>query len=286
MNANASAKQCNPQLSLAAFPGVSYTAAMSLMQTPIVEDWLGRIGTNEVQIVPQLCREQLTDEIVNDLTSRFPETQFRLHANVRVLEKHLLRADISAVRYHANYFKELARLSRLLKAPAYTAHAGRREFCSFEELIANTRSLSDLFGCPVAVEGHYPTPRDPHAYHVDSWESYRAVFASGVPYVLDLSHLNIVAHYERKFEAGLVSEMLACDRCLEVHLSDNDGRADQHAVLEIEPTWWPNLRHVNRKAVVFSEGNQLKKLRNSSELHPSQLSARSVGQRRNYVPAI
>ncbi len=264
MSEPASFEHFSPQLSLAAFPGVSYAKASALMQEPVAEPWLGRIGTREVQIVPQLCREQLTDEIVGELASTFPESQFRLHANVRVGERHLLRADISAARCHNDYFRELARVSKLLQAPAYTAHAGRREFSTFDEMIANALKLSDLFGCAVGVEGHYPTPHEPNAYHVDSWETYRALLESGVPYALDLSHLNIVAHYERKFEANLVGDMLACERCLEVHLSDNNGRADQHAVLETEPTWWSLLRHVHRGAVVFSEGNQLKQLRNTS----------------------
>lgn len=250
-----------PQLSLAAFPGVRYQAAMDLMSEPVHERQLGQLGTAHVQIVPQLCRERLTDGIVEAMLARFAGTQFRLHANVRVSEKHLLRADLSTAHFYADYFRELARLSRLMGAPSYTAHAGRREYGSFVDVLDNSRRLADVFGCPVGIEGHYPTPREPNANHVDSWQGYRDVFESDAPYVLDMSHLNIVATFERRQESTMVAEMLACERCIEVHLSANDGRGDQHDVLDCEPWWWSQLRHIHRDAVVFSEGNQLRKSR-------------------------
>lgn len=65
----------------------------------------------------------------------------------------------------------------------------------------------------------------------------------------------------------LVRSMLASPRCLEVHLSANDGRADQHQVLEsLDGVWWaPLLQHIHQDCVVFSEGNRL---RDSSAASP------------------
>jgi hypothetical protein len=53
----------------------------------------------------------------------------------------------------------------------------------------------------------------------------------------------------------LVGELLAGDQCLEVHLSHNDGRGDQHRICDADPWWFPLLGHINPSAVVFSEGN-------------------------------
>ena len=43
-----------------------------------------------------------------------------------------------------------------------------------------------------------------------------------------------------------------------MHLSANDGSADQHHALDVEaaPWWWPLLAYVHADAVIFSEGRQ------------------------------
>jgi hypothetical protein len=55
---------------------------------------------------------------------------------------------------------------------------------------------------------------------------------------------------------------------LEVHLSANDGRADQHQVLEsLDGVWWaPLLQHIHQDCVVFSEGNRLRESSAASPL--------------------
>lgn len=171
---------------------------------------------------------------------------------MQVLDKRRI-ADLSGFNRHADWFARAARVSQHLRAPAYTAHAGRRAESSLPEMLDNARRCADLFGCPVGVEGHYPSRGD--TWLVSNWQEYRAMFESGVPYALDLSHLNIVAHHTGCLERGLVAEMLACERCLEVHVSANDGTGDQHAVCDTPPWWLTLLRHAHRDAVVFSEGN-------------------------------
>ena len=244
-------------LSFAAFPGCKYDQAIQMgLLIPLSEPALGRLSVEHVQWVPQTCREQLTVEKAVDMARQFPSTRFRLHANVRVMKNHLLRADLSGYSVFPDYFSEMARVSRAINAPAYSAHAGLRAMATFDEVLAAARRAADQFGCPVAVEGHYPTPREVNKYNVSTWDEYRALFESGVGYALDLSHLNILSHYSRHRNETLVAEMLACERCIEVHVSDNDGRGDQHQVLRSEPWWWPLQSHFNPNAIVFSEGNQ------------------------------
>jgi hypothetical protein len=81
---------------------------------------------------------------------------------------------------------------------------------------------------------------------------------SGAHYALDLSHLHIVATASGYVEWGLLQELLASPKCLEVHLSGNDGSADQHHALDVAsvPWWWVLLADVNPNAVLFSEGRQ------------------------------
>ena len=249
----------NANVSLAAFPGARYDEALHrALVLPVSEPALGKLSTRHVQLVPQTCREQLTRELAQEIARRFPDTQFRLHANVRVLEKHRLNADLSAFSENTDYFAELAAISRALDANGYSAHAGSREAGSFDDVLNAARRASDAFGCAVAVEGHYPTPREGNRWNVSSWAEYRSLFDSGVPYALDLSHLNIVGHHSRMYETNLVREMLACERCIEIHLSDNDGRGDQHQMLNIGPWWWALRAYFNTAAIVFSEGNQRK----------------------------
>jgi hypothetical protein len=242
----------NVQLSLACWPGLPWRAAVDRLLAPLPEEpCFGQLRRDHVQLVPQL-HGILTEALADDLRRGFPDTRFRLHANVRVLPEQRFY-DLSSLPEHLAWFRQAGRVSQRLDAPAYSAHAGRRDLCRFDELLDHAARCADLFGCPVAIEGHYPT-RD-NRWHLSSWAEYRALFESGVPYALDLSHLNIVAAHERRQELELVSEMLACERCLEIHVSDNDGTSDQHDVCADSPWWLHLLEHAHPGAVVFSEGN-------------------------------
>lgn len=247
-------------ISLAAFPGLRHEeAAMRAIPAceagELVEPCFGPLSASHVQLVPQ-CMGHLTEDLALSLKTAFEGTRMRLHANVRVLARHRF-VDLSNMDDHLDWFMQAARVSRLLGAPAYSAHSGRRDSCSIDQMLANARRCADMFGCPVGVEGQYPDRND--SLLVSSWDEYRQVFDSGVPYVVDLSHLKIVAHRRRERQDTLVQEMLACERCIEVHVSDNDGTGDWHQVCA-EPTWWtPLLAHINPLAVVFSEGNHLRK---------------------------
>lgn len=252
-------------LSLAAFPGMRHIEAAMIgineaRHARMSEPALGAVCTEHVQIVPQ-CLGKFGEEECDTLKTAFPGSQFRLHGNVRILDRHRL-ADLSNVDANLDWFDRAALLSRRLNAPAYSAHAGRRENATLQDVLENARRLQDKFCCPVAVEGNYPTPTD--QLLISSWEEYRILFESGVPYALDLSHLNILA---TKHPACLsfVREMIACERAIEIHVSDNDGRADSHEIC-VHPRWWHELLpHANRNAVTFTEGNHRRARRNRAE---------------------
>ena len=244
------------QISLAAWPGLRHVSAVNKAYEAsasgsLVEPLLGEIYTEHIQLVPQNMG-WLDTSLVEYLKDAFPKTQFRLHANVSVMPKSVF-ADLSGLHLYPEWFKTAASISKQLNAPAYSAHSGSREQCSMSEMLDNARNLADLFGCPVAVEGQYPVRGD--TFLVSTWSEYRELFESGVPYALDLSHLNILANRSGVYEVSLVQEMLSCERCIEVHVSDNDGTGDQHQVCN-ELTWWYSLLpYTHADAVIFSEGN-------------------------------
>ena len=247
----------NTNLSLAAFPCLTHEAAIKVaMAYAHREPLLGHLHTDHLQLVPQ-NRGQLTPEFAQSIAAAHPNTQFRLHANTHVTERRVF-ADLSGWTVYREFFSAAATVSKALKALAYSAHAGARAQATCIEVLDYARRASDLFGCPVAVEGHYPTPKENGKWLFSTWEEYRMLFDSGVPYALDLSHLNIVAHQSGTNEMQLVNEMLACERCIEVHLSDNDGNGDHHRVSgSAKPWWWSLTDSIHESAVVFTEGNHL-----------------------------
>lgn len=238
-------------VSLACWPGLRHEVAAEQLRMPVIEPLFGPLSVDHAQLVPQ-CMGCLTEERADALRAAYPGTRFRLHANVQVLPNRWI-ADLSGFELHAGWFAQAARISLRLRAPAYTAHAGRRSEAGIAAMLDHARRCADLFGCPVGVEGHYPTAGN--AWLVSSWAEYQAVFESGVPYALDLSHLHILATGTGRQETTLVTEMLACERCIEVHVSDNDGRGDWHQVCTEPPWWHPLLALTHTNAVVFSEGN-------------------------------
>lgn len=247
--------------SLASFPRRGYIEAMRLAASgQFIEPLLPDVQINHVQLCPQNLG-QIDDEVISELHNTYPETRFRLHANARVMSSRLI-SDLSNFDRDARYWSELAKTSIKLKAPAYSAHAGRRVDGSIDDAINNARRAEQIFDCPVALEGHYPERGDPYLF--STWAEYRYLFESGIAYALDLSHLNIVSRNGRHYERELVREMLSSDRCIEVHLSGNDGRRDIHTPLVTEPVWWSDLDYIQANAVVFTEGQFRLKNDNSS----------------------
>lgn len=244
-------------LSLASFPLTRFVPALMLGMNGVSEPLLGNLVLDHVQLCPQNLGV-LTEEAADELMAMSPETRFRLHANVRVLRP-MVFCDASNFEQHPEWFGKAASISKRLNAPAYTIHAGDRKNCSMETMLDNVKRVQDLFQCPVGVEGLYPS-KTGDAYLVSTWAEYRQVLESGVNFALDLSHLNIVGHKLGYFDHDLVREMLASPQCIEIHISDNDGNGDQHQTLSSKPFWFDYLDLANPNSVIFSEGNQLRKL--------------------------
>ena len=239
----------------ACFPGRPVREAIESILQGAHEPLIGRLSHAHIQLCPQ-NGGQLDEAACERLRADYPATQFRLHANARVLGRHV-RYDASTFGDDTKgYFFALADRSKRLGAAAYTLHAGFRRNCTLLQMIDNIKRIQDIFGeVRVGVEGLYPNERMPQL--MDDWNSYHAVLDAGIPLAIDLSHMAIVERAEASCDTRLLSELLASKQTLEVHLSDNDGRHDRHDILSKAPWWWPFLTHIHDNAVVFSEGNQL-----------------------------
>ena len=238
-------------VSLGAYGRVPHRVAIAdALADPPRDALLGHISSNRMQICPQNTGA-LDLEWCQRLRALYPDIEWRLHANVRTRDQHSF-IDLANWPEQTSYFVELAQLSQALAAPAYSAHAGKRSCATVEQVIDYSRTLTDLFGMPVAIEGHYPMPDNRWLF--SSWEEYRQLLESDAYYALDLSHLHILASRTRNIDTGLVIEMLACERCIEVHVSHNDGQRDQHLPLVHVPWWLPVLEYADTPGVIFSEG--------------------------------
>lgn len=240
-------------VSLAAFPGKSFHEAMALAASGVSEPLVGPLQIAETQLCPQ-NRGIVSLDYAEALKNTYPDTRFRLHANVRVLPDRWV-LDLADFDRQPEYWRALSRVNAILSAPVYTAHAGKRSSTTLHKVLENAQRCADLFGVPVGIEGHYPTRSN--AYLISTWEEYAQLLSSAAHFAVDLSHLAILAHLTGRREDGLVKEMLSSDRCLEVHLSANDGMHDEHKTLSGDwPWWWSMLVNINRTATVFSEGVQ------------------------------
>ena len=245
-------------LSLGAYGRLTHQQAiqLALSSTPR-EPLLGYLSTKRLQICPQNLG-QFTSELALQLKTELAHIEFRCHANVHIERQHKI-VDIADWPKEQAWFKQMAHLSHVLDAPVYTAHAGKRGTCSVAEVLQFTQEIEDLFGIPVGVEGHYPTPNGKQHWLISTWVEYQQLLESGVNYALDLSHLNILAVQTNHVEWSLVHELLSSPHCLEIHLSDNHGYGDQHLPLsnpDALPWWWSLLSSANPNATIFSEGRQ------------------------------
>lgn len=240
----------------ACFPGLSVHDAIAAIQAGASEPLIGTLSSEHVQLCPQ-SGGHLDERTCEDLRHAHPQTRFRLHANARVLSRHV-RYDASNFNADTRfYYEALADRSRRLGASGYSIHAGYRRNCDLATMLDNMRRIQDIFGdIPVAVEGLYPHDRLPQL--MDSWDEYFTALHAGIPLAVDLSHLKIVERAQASADTRLLIELLRAPTTMEVHLSDNDGRSDRHDVLAREPFWWACRHHINPDAVIFSEGNQIR----------------------------
>lgn len=249
-------KQVCPASSM--FPGSSVLSAACRIALARPEAY-GAVSLDHMQLCPQ--HHGVIDESVCDaLNEALPATRFRLHANVRLFPKHHF-FDASNYGPETNfYFRRAADLSKRLNAPAYTLHAGSAGE-GWEQSVADAiKRLTDLFGVPVGVEFLYPTRKAQAPNLFADWASMERWLETGLPFALDLSHVNIIARKEGRRD-DLLLALLSSPGLIELHISGNDGHSDRHLGLAAWP-WWHQVAEAatpaNPDATTFTEGNHLK----------------------------
>jgi len=225
---------------------LTYTEALNRLEST-ADPFLGAISMDKVQLCPQ-------NQGFNDLASimrlveSYPDTKFRLHADVKVVGRKS-KADLCWYdEQNISNWKCIADISNAIKAECYSMHAGEA-VCTLDEMFLKHEQLQKLFNCPVAIEGHYPTGKK---YLLHNWDEHRILLESGIGFVVDLSHFNIIAK-RYGWDENLVIDMLSNKNCLEVHVSDNEGITDSHQPIQTEPYWWKFVKHTT--ADIFYEGN-------------------------------
>jgi len=240
------------QPTTAMFPGLMVHQAMEAISELRKE--YRQLAIDCVQICPQ-SYGLFTEDTAYSLQQKYPDVQFQLHSNVRIAQgKKPVHANNKGNWVH-QYLREYDRLSTILHAPVYSLHAGSRSESSLEEMFDTLREWNERYRTTIAVEGMYPDRRQ--RYLLSSWAEYEGLLDANVPFAIDVSHLNIVAHVEKRYDLELTAHLLANRNCMEIHVSSNHGRADSHqAIRDIASEWWyPALSHKNQKTWVFAEEN-------------------------------
>lgn len=247
----------------ACWSSLPYEMAIQNIADGTIEPIMGQLSSDHVQLCPQHANF-LSESLIDRLQENFPSIQFRLHSDVRLINKRGVTIDLVDFTPETQwYFETLSKLSQRMNAPVYSLHAGTRNDSTLQHLFDKANRLQDLFHCPVAIEGHYPFSNN--KFLINSWKEYEVMFRAGMNYALDLSHLNIVAKREG-WEYGLTQEMLASPQCKEIHISFNEGHLDNHMIATEDqaPLWnkWKTMIEDSQStADIFSEGNQVLHLR-------------------------
>lgn len=238
------------------FPGLTYTQAVGLAHK-MKSNW-ANIITEHMQLCPQQMGK-VDDEVCDKIMTKFPHTQFRCHANVKLFDNlHIFDASCEQnLIEHEKYLKLLAQIIRRLKSSVYSVHAGRRNL-SLNIMRDNIYRLEDTLKVPVAVEGLYPNKTN--EWLINSWNEYEWLLKSDLKMAIDLSHLQIVAHQEQYWPENLVRELLTSPNCLEIHVAGNDEIHDNHQQVVGDEKWIQLLDNISHTAVIFTEENQRKKL--------------------------
>lgn len=237
-------------------PGTGHARALALIAAGMSDPVLGPISMDDVQLCPQHAG-RLSEELVDSLMATHPVTQFRLHATPRIAGKHV-HTIVEAVDAfnHPEQMVATAALSRRMGAKGYSIHAGQTALGTLDQAFENIRRLSDLFGCRVGIEGLYPSLGRTSRWLLATWEEHERMLEAGIDFAIDLSHIHIIAKRQRTMRMDLVRDMVSSPRCMEVHVSDNDGRADSHRPLTAgaAPWWLAVLGNVHPDADLFYEG--------------------------------
>jgi len=246
-------------LASSSYAGKSYMQSIELIKSA-KESFIDNsfaIKKNIIQLCPQHIG-YLSPLLINNIKIKYKEIQFRLHANVKVWDKLYLFDASSDLRLEENkkYILKLKEINNLLGSKIYSYHAGRR--CSIKRLLSNVNYLEDFLGCEVAVEGLYPTKEN--KWNLSSYNDHEDMFyKTNLKYVIDFSHFNIINSVEKRIDFHLLKEMIESPRCLEIHISDNDGEKDSHHKITKELWWFSMMSNASLTSSVniFSEESRL-----------------------------
>ena len=241
------------------FSNYKLLEACDLFQTAQPEGF-GNCSLDHIQLCPQ-TPDVYSESLLDEIQQKFPNTKFRLHANIRV-KTGVQFIDASSYSKETHwYFERISELSNHINAPLYSLHAGLRDKCTMKQLFQNAECIQSIFDVPALIEGMYPTPDN--KYLVSTWKEYQILKDSGLPYAVDLSHLNIVGCTEG-YNTDMIYDLIAHENCLEIHISHNSGKADSHRPIsktQWQELWWKEswlaaLQHRSQIPQHFTEGLQ------------------------------
>lgn len=255
-----------------AFPGSRHWEAVELVGS-MADPFLGGFDLSHMQLCPQ--HPSMIDEDLLDRCQEIsPETRFRLHASVRVKGVGAHRIwDASNAHFSdaKPYWQRIGQLMKHCDGGVYSLHAGRSEYADLQRVRDNVLRMQDDMGFPVALEGLYPDKNN--TWLLSSWDDYEwLLLRSGLYFALDLSHLNILVRYSGELKSDLVNAMLSSNKCLEVHISGNNGLKDSHEVIDGREWWLDQLRGSGQNFVLFNE---------STILSPSQFLKLKISEKKN-----
>lgn len=235
-------------LATSCYPGFNVEAATR----QIVNDFS---LTKYIQLCPQNNTEIITTDLLKSIRMEYPTIQFRFHANPRITKNYLL-VDLSSdfrTKKNKEYITTMRNMNDILGGSDYTIHAGDNK--NIKQIEYRVNYLSDFFGCKVGVEGLYTGIR---GYSLNSWSQYaELLIKTKINYAIDLSHINIIAKNESYNDFPLLAELLSSDRCIEVHISGNDGYCDRHEIYRSDDLYvnfyLDNMSRFNFKSILFLE---------------------------------
>jgi hypothetical protein len=247
----------------ACFPGKPLEVALQLLhENKPLDLGISNWDFSQIQICPQHIGT-ITPTTLERVIKKFPKTQFRLHANVRVENIHRPFDAGFSLDENIEYVKKLKQAQEIIQAQFYSYHAPMRHHKSWQEIKHNIFELQDFLNIPVALEGLYPNHKlQDDDLWANSLEAYQFIYNNNIFYALDLSHVHIAyaqANKTDKFSfIELTKNMLKSNYCLEIHVSSNDGLHDSHKSIQ-EDIWWKELLNsveINPQCTIFCESLQ------------------------------
>lgn len=125
----------------ACWSSLPYEMAIQNIADGTVEPILGQLYTEHVQLCPQ-HPDHISEELIERLMEKFTQIQFRLHSDVRLVNKRGITIDLIDFNSDTQwYFETLAQYSKQMNAPLYSLHAGTRRDYSIEDLFIKLKNF-------------------------------------------------------------------------------------------------------------------------------------------------